>query len=305
MHGNSCDQDVQLREQVPVNARSPKSVERMRVYGVDFTSRPSRRKPITCLECVLEGGRLTTVHLSAWTSFAGFEALLCGPGPWIAGIDFPFGQARRFIEAIGWPQTWHGYVGKAEALGRDGFRAVLDHYRARQPSGDKEHRRATDVVAGAISPQKLYGTPVGLMFFEGAPRLRAAGVTIPVLQEGDAGRVVVEAYPGVLARAMIGRRSYKQDTKAKQTVEQAAARQELLLQITDGAIRPLCGFDVNAPVDLTDDPGGDHLDAWLCAIQAGWAWTRRNSGFGLPSGTDPLEGWIADPTMTGSVAENR
>jgi hypothetical protein len=37
------------------------------------------------------------------------------------------------------------------------------------------------------------------------------------------------------------------------------------------------------------------LDALVCAIQAAWAWTRRDHGFGLPEHVDPLEGWIADP----------
>lgn len=37
------------------------------------------------------------------------------------------------------------------------------------------------------------------------------------------------------------------------------------------------------------------LDALLCAIQAAWAWTQRDQGFGLPKHVDPLEGWIADP----------
>jgi hypothetical protein len=47
------------------------------------------------------------------------------------------------------------------------------------------------------------------MFFEGLPRLLDAGVTIPYVQVGDPRRIVVEAYPGVLARQLIGRRSYK------------------------------------------------------------------------------------------------
>jgi hypothetical protein len=46
-------------------------------------------------------------------------------------------------------------------LGRGAFRKALDAYRASRPAGDKEHRRETDVAAGSISPQKLYGTPVG------------------------------------------------------------------------------------------------------------------------------------------------
>ena len=96
-------------------------------------------------------------------------------------------------------------------MSRQGFRDALDAYRAPRPAGEKEHRRATDIAAGSISPQKLYGTPVGLMFFEGVPRIKAAGVTIPGLQLGDPERIVIEAYPGVLAgvlaRHLIGRRS--------------------------------------------------------------------------------------------------
>lgn len=275
----------------------------MKVYGIDFTSRPKRRKPITCLECRLDGDHLQAGELTEWQEFKAFEAALTSPGPWVAGIDFPFGQARRFIETIGWPRTWPGYVEHAHALGREGFRAALDSYRADRPPGDKEHRRETDIAASSLSPQKLYGTPVGLMFFEGAPRLRAAGVTIPRLQNGDPDRIVVEAYPGVLARALIGRRSYKQDTKSKQTQDQARARRDLLENLIGGAAKPRYGLRVSAPEALTSDPGGDHLDALLCAIQAAWAWTRRNDGFGLPLGFDSLEGWIADPAIAHRTAE--
>jgi hypothetical protein len=267
----------------------------MRIFGIDFTSRPRGGKPITCLACELNGRRLRAERLSTWTDFAGFEAALRRPGPWIAGIDCPFGQARRFIEGIGWPLTWNGYVLTAAGLGRDGFRAALDAYRVERPPGEKEHRRATDVAAGAMSPQKLYGTPVGLMFFEGAPRLRAAGVTIPGIRDGDPERIAVEAYPGLLARTLIGRTSYKQDTRSKQTAAQAAARRELLEKVAWGALQPLYGFSVEAPAELAEDPSGDQLDALLCAIQAAWAWTRRESGFGLPGQVDPLEGWIVDP----------
>lgn len=268
----------------------------MRIYGIDFTSRPSRAKPITCLACKLTPGRrLVAGELITWADFEGFEAALRRPGPWVAGIDFPFGQARRFVENIGWPRRWPDYVRHAESLGREGFRAALDGYRAERPAGDKEHRRQTDIAVGSISPQKLYGTPVGLMFFEGAPRLCAAGVTIPGLQDGDSARVVVEAYPGILVRAVIGRKPYKQDTKSKQSQEQARARKELLDALLGGTALSLYGLRIDAPEELILDPGGDHLDALLCAIQAAWAWMHRDEGFGAPDGFDRLEGWIADP----------
>lgn len=269
----------------------------MKIYGIDFTSRPKRRKPITCLACTLEGTMLRAEELTAWSTFDGFETALAQPGPWVAGIDFPFGQARRFIETIGWATSWAGYVDHVGSMDRKAFRAALDQYRANRTPGDKEHRRATDKAAGAISPQKLYGTPVGLMFYEGAPRLRKAGVTIPGLQDGDPQRIVFEAYPGVMARSLIGRRSYKQDTRSKQTEDQLTARQDVLSAITTEEPLQSYGLTVIAPPSLADDPGADQLDALLCAVQAAWAWTRRNENYGAPDPMDPLEGWIADPSL--------
>ncbi|MGB5776486.1 MAG: DUF429 domain-containing protein [Sedimenticolaceae bacterium] len=269
----------------------------MHIFGIDFTSRPTRSKPITCMECVLEGTHLRAQCLAAWQDFAGFEAAMQRPGPWIAGIDFPFGQSRRFIETIGWPDTWPRYVDHVSRLGRQGFRTALDAYRKDRPAGDKEHRRAADIAAGSISPQKLYGTPVGLMFFEGAPRLKDAGVTLPGLQLGDPDRIAVEAYPGMLARTLIGRRSYKQDTRAKQTPAQHQARRDLLGIIRRGGVEASHGVTVSAPDELADDPQADHLDALLCAVQAAWAWSQRTRDFGAPSDLDPLEGWIADPSL--------
>jgi Protein of unknown function (DUF429) len=223
-------------------------------------------------------------------------------GPWIAGIDFPFGQASKFIERIGWPRDWLGYVRHADSLGRDGFRKALDAFRKGQLDGDKEHRRETDVAAGSISPQKLYGVPVGLMFFEGAPRLARSDVTIPHLQVGAPDRIVVEAYPGILARQLVGRRSYKHEDKKKQTVELHEARQDILHGLTRWVPSDLYGFRIDAPASLCEDPAGDDLDALLCAVQAGWAWRNRLNRFGAPSNLNRNEGWIADPFVTRSVS---
>jgi hypothetical protein len=270
----------------------------MDILGIDFTSRPRRRKPITCLRCRLDDDVLHAGQLEEWPNFEEFENALGQSGPWIAGMDFPFGQSRTFIETIGWPMSWEGYVRHAHALGRTGFREALNDYRQHRPAGSKEHRRRTDIAAGSISPQKLYGVPVGLMFFEGAHRLVSAGVTIPRLQNGDPDRIVVEAYPGVLARQLLGRRSYKHDARRKQTDDQRTARRDLLMQITDGGLRERYGLTVEADNGLCDDPGGDHLDALLCAIQAAWAWRNRERAFGAPHDVDPLEGWIADPSLS-------
>jgi hypothetical protein len=270
----------------------------MIVRGIDFTSRPASGKRLVCVEATLASGVLAVAGLSKWPSFEGFEQALQLPGPWIAGIDFPFGQARRFIETIGWPTPWPAYVAHAAGLGRQGFRASLDAYRASRATGDKEHRRMTDKAAAAISPQKLYGVPVGLMFYEGAQRLVSAGVTVPGLQAGDPERIVVEAYPGCLARHLIGRRPYKTDDRQRQTPEQHRARRDMLEAILGGALESRYGFRVDAKTELADDPSGDSLDALLCAVQAAWAWTMREAAYGMPIDCDRLEGWIADPLLT-------
>lgn len=283
----------------------------MEVLGIDFTSRPSRRKPLTCLSTTLED---TTLFVDPgavrrWPDFAAFEAALRRPGPWVAGMDFPFGQTRRFLENIGWPADWSGYVTHVGDLTRQTFRDELTLYRTNRPRGDKEHRRATDLRVGSISPQKLHGVPVGLMFFEGAPRLIRAGVTIPLLQSGDPERIVVEAYPGVLARFLVGRDSYKNDMRSKQNDRQCDCRHRMLDRLRSDAFIARYGLTVRIegdPAHIVEDAQGDDLDALLCAVQAAWAWIMiQRGGLGTRVGEDTaLEGWIADPHAMPKTAEH-
>src|SRR4051794_9566269 len=96
------------------------------VLGIDFTSRPTSRKPLTCARCTLSGGVLRLCALDTWPNYEPFEAALRRPGPWIAGLDFPFGQSQTFIENIGWPNRWDEYVRHVGSIGRTGFRSALD-----------------------------------------------------------------------------------------------------------------------------------------------------------------------------------
>lgn len=268
----------------------------MIVYGIDFTSRPTRRKPITCAVCVLTGDRLVYQGLQKLTTFEQFEASLAAPGPWIAGMDFPFGQSQRFVQNIGWPDNWRGYVTHVAGLDRATFRQTLDDYRKPRPAGDKEHRRSSDAVTGAISPQKLYGVPVGLMFFAGAKRLLASGATVAGLYDADSSRVVFEAYPGVLARRATSW-GYKSDDVKKQTDDHRRARADILTFVTDGGVREHYGVDVVLARKIEDDATGDTLDALLCAVQAAWAWRAWPELRPRLSPIQQLEGWIADPCV--------
>jgi len=98
----------------------------MKVPGIDFTSRPRRGKPLTCIVAELVGDLLRVEALKESPSFESFESTLMQPVPWIAGIDFPFGQSRRFIENIGWPTSWPEYVGHVATMDRPTFRRLLD-----------------------------------------------------------------------------------------------------------------------------------------------------------------------------------
>ena len=276
------------------------------VYGIDFTSRPSTRKPITCLESQLVGDSLRPVRMHKWSKFNEFETFLATPSdgqPWIAAIDLPFGLPLRFMKNNGWPIGWPDYIDqKIKPLPcRNAWRQLLEDYKQSQPKGDKEHRRQTDKRAGSVSPQKLYGVPVGLMFYEGAPRLRDAGVMIPGLQDGCPKRVVVEGYPGVAARQLVGRLSYKSEAKKHQTGARLLARQCVLRALAEGGAEAIYGLKVpNYPAlsqfgggGFVEDATGDSLDALLCSVQAAWAWRQGYPDFGLR--LCPTEGCIADP----------
>src|SRR5688500_16679534 len=59
----------------------------VRIYGLDFTSAPGRRKPLIVLGCTLEGDSLRVEDSETLTDFGGFEDFLQRRGPWVCGID--------------------------------------------------------------------------------------------------------------------------------------------------------------------------------------------------------------------------
>ena len=149
---------------------------------------------------------------------------------------------------------------------------------------------------------KWVNPPVAYMLHAGVPRLLAAGVAmpglhVPVTSVEQGTRVALEAYPGLLAREILGSRSYKSDDRARQTPERLIARKDLLTALEAGQTRLGLRLKLtHAQRDtLVDDAKGDALDAVLCMVQAAWAECRHAEGdawYGLPRDMDPLEGWI-------------
>ena len=262
------------------------------ILGIDFTCAPRVAKAITVAFAGWNGNTLVVDRYARLTDFASFEALLAQPGPWIAGFDFPFGLPAELIRDLGWPCEWRALVEHCEAMPRPQFRSRLDAYRGTRPAGRKYAHRATDQPAGSSSPMKLVNPPVALMFHEGARRLAASGVHVPLLLPGDRSRIALEAYPGLLARSIV-RGSYKSDTRAKHTPERAALRKKILAALCSGNHKLGLVVRFAAPTlhrAALADGSGDLLDAVLCAVQAAWAADQPR--YGLPRQAPACEGWI-------------
>ena len=273
----------------------------MDIYGLDFTSTPGRRKPITCLLCHVDDTVLHPDRFFKIASLNEFEVFLKRRGPWVAGFDFPFGQPQKLIDNLGWPTIWAGYVEHIATMSQDEFEAIISAYRQARPTGDKHHLRTTDAKAKSLSPMMLHGVPVGKMFFKGAPRLLRAGVSILPCHPTEDNRIALETYPALVARKWLDQRSYKNDSPTKQTVEQETARRELIARLCSAELLEYYGLRLDMDNDLAaqfiQDPTADGLDALLCAIQAAWAYTQADAGYGIPAHCNPNEGWIVDPQL--------
>lgn len=273
----------------------------MKIFGVDFTSAPNRRKSIICVEGKITGHTLRIDRDIKIASLNEFEVFLKQKGPWVAGFDFPFGQPRQLVEHLQWSDTWAGYVANVAMMNQFEFEETIAQYRQSRPKGDKHHLRATDKKANARSPMMLHGVPVGKMFFKGAPRLLRAGINILPCHPTDDNRIALEAYPALVARKWLGNTPYKNDTQSKQTPEKEAARQRLVDSLRSEQL--LNHYNIRLELEdtlatgMVNEPTADCLDAVLCAIQAAWAYTQRETGYGIPATCDPLEGWIIDPHL--------
>jgi hypothetical protein len=266
----------------------------MLLLGCDFSSTPTRRKPIVLALGGAASGRVQLTRLEKIESLADFADWLRRPQAWIGGFDFPFGLPRELVEHLGWPTDWRECMGHYASLTRAQIRETFAAYCAARPAGSKFAHRRFDRQAGSSPSMKWVNPPVAYMLHAAVPLLLDAGVHIPGLHAGDAQRVALEAYPGLLARELIGRRSYKSDEKARQTPDRLIARKDLITALEQGRTRLGLRLKLTHPQRdaLVDDASGDSLDAVLCLVQAAWAAQHGAPGYGLPDHLDPLEGWI-------------
>ena len=237
------------------------------------------------------------VSLERLESLDAFDAWLSRSQGWVGAFDFPFGLPRELVQHLGWPVTWPEFIAHYASLERDDIRNTFVAFCDARPVGQKFAHRAADKPAGSSPSMKWVNPPVAFMLHAGVPRLLKAGVHLPGLHDGDTTRVALEGYPGLLAREILGRRSYKSDDKAKQTPDRLIARKDLITALEHGQTRLKLRLKLtHAQRDkLVDDAKGDSLDAVLCLMQAAWAQIQHAQGaphYGLPASMDSLEGWI-------------
>lgn len=278
----------------------------MQLVGVDFSSAPSRRKQIVVACGSLHHGRVQVARLERLDSLDAFAQWLGQPGAWVGGFDLPFGLPRELVATLRWPTEWELCIRHYAALTRDEIRQQFAAFCDARPPGGKFAHRKTDIPAGSSPSMKWVNPPVAYMLHAGVPRLLDASVHFPGLQPspqrsdaaGQSGlKVALEAYPGLLAREVLGTRSYKSDDRAKQTSERLIARKDLVTALEMGRTRLGLRLKLtHAQSDaLVEDASGDAMDAVLCLTQAAWGWQQHQQGvplYGLPADMDPLEGWI-------------
>ncbi len=273
------------------------------LVGCDFSSRPSKKKPI-----VVACGRLQqdVVHLHALVRLESLEAFsrwLALPGEWLGGFDFPFGLPRELVQHMAWPTEWEACIRHYATLERSHIRDLFAAFCDGRPAGAKFAHRATDRPARSSASMKWVNPPVAFMLHAGVPRLLAAGVHLPGLHPGDRSdrgahgtprRIALEAYPGLLAREILGNRSYKSDDRLRQTPQRLGLRTQLITALQAGETRLRLRLALRKPEEqqLRQDASGDSLDAALCLMQAAWGAVQGGPWYGLPETLDPLEGWI-------------
>jgi hypothetical protein len=259
-----------------------------------------------------KAGRVQLQSLLRFETLSAFADWLKQPQVWVGGFDLPFGLPRELVETLQWPTDWLPCMQHYAALSRAEIRDTFKSFCDARPVGGKFAHRATDTPAGSSPSMKWVNPPVAYMLHAGVPLLIEAGISLPRLHTPGASghdpvpvaspRTALEAYPGLLARELIGNTSYKSDDKAKQTPERLIARKQLLQALEVGQTRLGLRLKLtHAQHDtLVADASGDSLDAVLCMVQAAWAQAQHEAGdahYGLPV-CDPLEGWIVTARAT-------
>jgi signal transduction histidine kinase len=273
----------------------------MKIHGLDFTSSPRNGKSFVCITGkFIKTDRFFIGETRPFLDFVDFEKFLKSKGPWLAGLDLPFGLPREFLLESRLPPSWPKYVAQIGKWGRARFETTVKNFKSKRRTGYKEPTRITDSLHGAQSPIKTVNAPLAAMFYEGATRILKSGVSVhPCHPKKKINRAVLETYPVALAR-WFHAGPYKVAHGGTVSDKLRDARVKIMTDLSSASTAEHLGFFVEITSDIftqaVEDGGGDTLDSLLCAVQAAWAYRQK-----WPYGNIPVhpvvqtEGWIVCP----------
>jgi hypothetical protein len=175
------------------------------------------------------------------------------------------------------------------SLGRAEIRDTFAAFCAARPVGGKFAHRAADAPAGSSPSMKWVNPPVAFMLHAGVPPLLAAGASLPGLHVGSReDRVALEAYPGLLARELIGRAATRATTLPSRRPSASRPAPTCSPRSRRARRGSACGFNsCRSARRIAGRRARRHIDAVLCLLQAAWGLQRAASpgpGYGLPRG---------------------
>ncbi len=300
------------------------------ILGLDFTSAPSKQKPITLAWCELN----TTTNILALSHFDSIDSLNLWSdwldresgdphSSWIGAFDFPLGQPVVWLQELGWvhldknghypSNAWEQAMQRFSEMSKQEFEALIHNDIATRPMGDKFRFRLTDRMTRSSSPMKLHYPPVGKMFFQGACQLYKRPFSIWPCRVNQHPKTVFEGYPALLARRW-SKVPYKTDTPKSASQNHQQSRKDIIKGLLRDTFTAEFGFKLILKPDQSElllaDSRGDYLDALLCAVEASWAYLQGAPDYGLSKALSTLEqaqvsqeGWIIFPDSPDSVKE--
>ncbi len=248
----------------------------MVIHGVDFTSRPSNRKPITVASA--ESHRV--VALRSFSSLDGFEAWLHS-ATGVVGIDAPFGYPIELCIDVFESRNWIEIASELSSFGPKDriapLAARVETFRNARPPGDKEPKRLTDRESKSASAMKFFQPPVGRMAARLLPILLRTTHNVLPVRPSSSPVTIVEIYPAKWVRENGEGAAYKDRPDSEN------ARRALL-----GKTR----FEFSAEIEarVLNDKQGDMMDA-IIACQQVADWLESGSPMRVDDQIQ-LEGWI-------------
>ncbi len=279
----------------------------MKIFGVNFTDNPTPKRPITIAHCVFKKSHGLSVNkVESFSAISDFELFLKEKGPWFAGVNFPLGQPKQFLDKMSLPPEWNHYIKDIQKWKQTGFEKKVKQYLSKLPKGTKTPLRITDIFAGVGSPLKATGNHSLHQFFGGSNCLLKSGASIiPCFPKKD-NRVIIETLP-----ALVARRFKVQEKTGKKTKSDS---EHIHKEVIKGLETPEFehDFDFKLFIDDTlklkciEDANGYSLDAILSAVQTAWAYNMGKPNYGIPDLQHPSiqsEGWIIDPSLVIGIAK--